>query len=213
MMTTSGGDFLPRIPLVALWDIISIIVIFPFIEKTFSFSYSKEICSAEIGGNIVMCPLCDKKCGYWKLNSTCYSSWVRHPGSGLSCFCSSWFMFYPQMWHLKDGCSWMLTNDFFFSYLTFWKYVFLTAITPVWQCWNGVLCHIYGYMGWVKKNCSLHFVFSKPVHHLVGADRLLLLDYHHFKSLSITVTHSLSFDLLSYWHLTIVLPHQYSRFE
>uniref|UniRef100_A0A671UMC9 Anoctamin n=1 Tax=Sparus aurata TaxID=8175 RepID=A0A671UMC9_SPAAU len=41
--------------------------------------WSKEICSAEIGGKIVMCPLCDKKCGYWKLNSTCNSSWVRHP--------------------------------------------------------------------------------------------------------------------------------------
>lgn len=44
------------------------------------FDFSKEICSDEIGGNIVMCPLCDKKCGYWKLNITCNSSWVRHPG-------------------------------------------------------------------------------------------------------------------------------------
>uniref|UniRef100_A0A8D3AMR7 Anoctamin n=1 Tax=Scophthalmus maximus TaxID=52904 RepID=A0A8D3AMR7_SCOMX len=36
--------------------------------------WSKEICG-EIGGKIVMCPLCDKKCGYWKLNTTCNSSW------------------------------------------------------------------------------------------------------------------------------------------
>lgn len=42
------------------------------------FSDSKEICNETIGGNIVMCPLCDKKCGYWKLSSTCNSSWVRH---------------------------------------------------------------------------------------------------------------------------------------
>uniref|UniRef100_A0A673C9H6 Anoctamin n=1 Tax=Sphaeramia orbicularis TaxID=375764 RepID=A0A673C9H6_9TELE len=39
--------------------------------------WSKEICREDIGGKIVMCPLCDKKCGYWKLNSTCNSSWVR----------------------------------------------------------------------------------------------------------------------------------------
>lgn len=25
-----------------------------------------------------MCPLCDKKCGYWKLITTCNSSWVRY---------------------------------------------------------------------------------------------------------------------------------------
>uniref|UniRef100_A0A8B9KH71 Anoctamin n=1 Tax=Astyanax mexicanus TaxID=7994 RepID=A0A8B9KH71_ASTMX len=37
---------------------------------------SKEICDPTIGGKIVMCPLCDKKCSYWKLNSTCLSSWV-----------------------------------------------------------------------------------------------------------------------------------------
>uniref|UniRef100_A0A8C1W4D1 Anoctamin n=1 Tax=Cyprinus carpio TaxID=7962 RepID=A0A8C1W4D1_CYPCA len=38
--------------------------------------WSKEICNETIGGQIVMCPLCDKKCGYWKLNTTCSSSWV-----------------------------------------------------------------------------------------------------------------------------------------
>uniref|UniRef100_A0A8C2KVE6 Anoctamin n=1 Tax=Cyprinus carpio TaxID=7962 RepID=A0A8C2KVE6_CYPCA len=40
---------------------------------------SKEICDPEIGGMIVMCPLCDKKCSYWKLNSTCLSSWEMEP--------------------------------------------------------------------------------------------------------------------------------------
>lgn len=38
---------------------------------------SKEICDAAIGGSILMCPLCDKKCTFWKLNSTCLSSWVN----------------------------------------------------------------------------------------------------------------------------------------
>uniref|UniRef100_A0A7N6BRG6 Anoctamin n=1 Tax=Anabas testudineus TaxID=64144 RepID=A0A7N6BRG6_ANATE len=39
---------------------------------------SKEICDAEIGGSILMCPLCDKKCTFWTLNSTCLSSWVKY---------------------------------------------------------------------------------------------------------------------------------------
>ncbi|MGH0162206.1 UNVERIFIED_CONTAM: hypothetical protein FKN15_066066 [Acipenser sinensis] len=38
--------------------------------------WSQEICSVDIGGEIVMCPLCDRKCGYWKLNTTCEFSFV-----------------------------------------------------------------------------------------------------------------------------------------
>lgn len=49
----------------------------PTFKKFSFFSLSKEICDANIGGNIVMCPLCDKKCPFWKLNSTCLSSWVK----------------------------------------------------------------------------------------------------------------------------------------
>lgn len=37
---------------------------------------SKEVCSPDIGGNIVMCPQCDRECNYWKLNSTCEASKV-----------------------------------------------------------------------------------------------------------------------------------------
>uniref|UniRef100_A0A4W5KDM0 Anoctamin n=1 Tax=Hucho hucho TaxID=62062 RepID=A0A4W5KDM0_9TELE len=51
-----------------------------FLYGLFTFDdnvWSKEICSEEIGGNIIMCPLCDKTCGYWKLNSTCNSSWME----------------------------------------------------------------------------------------------------------------------------------------
>lgn len=80
-------------------------VIVLFCGKLLLFHCSKEICSEEVGGNIVMCPLCDKKCGYWKLNSTCNSSWVRHPG-----FMTEWFLVIMNcslynMWHLKGGCS------------------------------------------------------------------------------------------------------------
>lgn len=37
---------------------------------------SKEVCDPEIGGNIVMCPQCDKFCNYWRLNTTCEASKV-----------------------------------------------------------------------------------------------------------------------------------------
>uniref|UniRef100_A0A665X1A5 Anoctamin n=1 Tax=Echeneis naucrates TaxID=173247 RepID=A0A665X1A5_ECHNA len=34
-------------------------------------TWSKEVCDPQIGGNIVMCPQCDKFCKYWRLNTTC----------------------------------------------------------------------------------------------------------------------------------------------
>ncbi|KAL4658469.1 anoctamin-6 isoform X1 [Arapaima gigas] len=37
-------------------------------------TWSKEVCDPMIGGNIVMCPQCDRECTYWRLNSTCDSS-------------------------------------------------------------------------------------------------------------------------------------------
>nr|XP_014352836.1 PREDICTED: anoctamin-6 [Latimeria chalumnae] len=33
-----------------------------------------EVCDPNIGGNIIMCPQCDKLCNYWRLNITCESS-------------------------------------------------------------------------------------------------------------------------------------------
>lgn len=41
------------------------------------FVLSKEICDPAIGGEIIMCPLCDRECEYWRLNTTCESSEVR----------------------------------------------------------------------------------------------------------------------------------------
>ncbi|CAK6449283.1 unnamed protein product [Pipistrellus nathusii] len=39
---------------------------------------SVEVCDPEIGGQIIMCPLCDLLCDFWRLNSTCLSSKVSH---------------------------------------------------------------------------------------------------------------------------------------
>ncbi|KAF7662038.1 hypothetical protein LDENG_00247170, partial [Lucifuga dentata] len=37
-------------------------------------TWSKEVCDPNIGGQIVMCPQCDRECTYWRLNSTCEAS-------------------------------------------------------------------------------------------------------------------------------------------
>uniref|UniRef100_A0AAZ3R5R7 Anoctamin n=1 Tax=Oncorhynchus tshawytscha TaxID=74940 RepID=A0AAZ3R5R7_ONCTS len=66
-----------------------------FLYGLFTFDdnvWSKEICSEEIGGNIIMCPLCDKKCGYWKLNSTCNSSWEMEPYLPITSQCARTFL-------------------------------------------------------------------------------------------------------------------------
>lgn len=73
MTTTSGGEAHQNQPVLLMLET-------PLFTKPFEPPFSKEICNETIGGNIVMCPLCDKKCGYWKLNTTCNSSWVRCSG-------------------------------------------------------------------------------------------------------------------------------------
>ncbi|XP_053800352.1 anoctamin-5 isoform X7 [Vidua chalybeata] len=40
---------------------------------------SKEICDPAIGGEIIMCPLCDRDCEYWRLNTTCEASQEMEP--------------------------------------------------------------------------------------------------------------------------------------
>uniref|UniRef100_A0A8B9Q295 Anoctamin n=1 Tax=Apteryx owenii TaxID=8824 RepID=A0A8B9Q295_APTOW len=37
-------------------------------------TWSQEVCDPNIGGNIIMCPQCDKACTYWNLTITCESS-------------------------------------------------------------------------------------------------------------------------------------------
>ncbi|XP_014377322.1 anoctamin-6 isoform X1 [Alligator sinensis] len=37
-------------------------------------TWSQEVCDPNIGGNIIMCPQCDRECTYWNLTITCESS-------------------------------------------------------------------------------------------------------------------------------------------
>ncbi|KAM4572668.1 anoctamin-5 isoform 5-T5 [Odontesthes bonariensis] len=70
--------------------------------------WSKEICSEEIGGNTVMCPLCDKKCGFWKLNSTCNSSWQSHLFDNVATvffaiFMGIWVTLFLEFWKRRQA--------------------------------------------------------------------------------------------------------------
>ncbi|XP_034047488.1 anoctamin-5b isoform X2 [Thalassophryne amazonica] len=69
---------------------------------------SKEICDVAIGGSIVMCPLCDKKCTFWKLNSTCLSSWQSHlfDNEGtvfFAIFMGIWVTLFLEFWKRRQA--------------------------------------------------------------------------------------------------------------
>ncbi|XP_034535672.1 anoctamin-5b isoform X2 [Notolabrus celidotus] len=69
---------------------------------------SKEICDPEIGGSIVMCPLCDKKCPFWQLNSTCLSSWQSHlfDNEGtvfFAIFMGIWVTLFLEFWKRRQA--------------------------------------------------------------------------------------------------------------
>ncbi|XP_038139835.1 anoctamin-5-like isoform X1 [Cyprinodon tularosa] len=69
---------------------------------------SAEICDPEIGGSILMCPLCDKKCPFWKLNTTCLSSWQSHlfDNEGtifFAIFMGIWVTLFLEFWKRRQA--------------------------------------------------------------------------------------------------------------
>lgn len=70
--------------------------------------WSKDICNETIGGNIVMCPLCDKKCGYWKLSKICNSSWQSHLFDNVgtvffAIFMGIWVTLFLEFWKRRQA--------------------------------------------------------------------------------------------------------------
>lgn len=151
MRTTSGGEVDQNQPILLFLDVL-------LFTKPFEFPFSREICSDDIGGNIVMCPLCDRKCGYWKLNTTCNSSWVRHSLITDLKFCALNYL------ALDVICC----HDFYLNLPP-------TAIAPFWQCGNCVFCHFHGDLGWVKcwVKFLLCFCISNPARPLAAANEPL----------------------------------------
>ncbi|XP_073724451.1 anoctamin-5 isoform X2 [Misgurnus anguillicaudatus] len=71
-------------------------------------AWSREICNETIGGQIIMCPLCDQKCGYWKLNSTCSSSWQSYMFDNtatvfFAIFMGIWVTLFLEFWKRRQA--------------------------------------------------------------------------------------------------------------
>ncbi|XP_066493211.1 anoctamin-5 isoform X2 [Tiliqua scincoides] len=69
---------------------------------------SKEICDPNIGGEIIMCPLCDKKCDYWKLSSTCEPSQYSHLFDNVATlffaiFMGIWVTLFLEFWKRRQA--------------------------------------------------------------------------------------------------------------
>uniref|UniRef100_A0A8C1GUU7 Anoctamin n=1 Tax=Cyprinus carpio TaxID=7962 RepID=A0A8C1GUU7_CYPCA len=68
-----------------------------------SSTWSKEVCDPQIGGEIIMCPQCDKICPYWRLNSTCESSkrlciFDNYGTLVFAIFMSVWVTLFLEFW-------------------------------------------------------------------------------------------------------------------
>ncbi|XP_057551874.1 anoctamin-5 [Hippopotamus amphibius kiboko] len=71
-------------------------------------SSSTEICDPEIGGQIIMCPLCDVLCDYWRLNSTCLASKFSHLFDNESTvffaiFMGVWVTLFLEFWKQRQA--------------------------------------------------------------------------------------------------------------
>ncbi|XP_059875670.1 anoctamin-5 [Delphinus delphis] len=71
-------------------------------------SSSTEICDPEIGGQIIMCPLCDVMCDYWRLNSTCWASKFSHLFDNESTvffaiFMGIWVTLFLEFWKQRQA--------------------------------------------------------------------------------------------------------------
>ncbi|NXO00769.1 ANO5 protein, partial [Rhinopomastus cyanomelas] len=69
---------------------------------------SKEICDPAIGGEIIMCPLCDVECEYWRLNTTCASSEYSHLFDNVATlffaiFMGIWVTLFLEFWKRRQA--------------------------------------------------------------------------------------------------------------
>ncbi|XP_069596032.1 anoctamin-5 isoform X1 [Ranitomeya imitator] len=69
---------------------------------------SKEICDKDIGGQIIMCPLCDQRCEFWRLNSTCEPSQYSHLFDNVATlffaiFMGIWVTLFLEFWKRRQA--------------------------------------------------------------------------------------------------------------
>ncbi|NWZ40175.1 ANO6 protein, partial [Brachypodius atriceps] len=71
-------------------------------------TWSQEVCDPNIGGNIIMCPQCDKVCTYWNLNITCESSkklciFDSYGTLVFAVFMGIWVTFFLEFWKRRQA--------------------------------------------------------------------------------------------------------------
>ncbi|KAF4802555.1 Anoctamin-6 [Turdus rufiventris] len=69
---------------------------------------SQEVCDPNIGGNIIMCPQCDKVCTYWNLTITCESSkklciFDSYGTLVFAVFMGIWVTFFLEFWKRRQA--------------------------------------------------------------------------------------------------------------
>ncbi|XP_073460125.1 anoctamin-5 isoform X2 [Aquarana catesbeiana] len=69
---------------------------------------SKEICDNTIGGQIIMCPLCDQRCEFWRLNTTCEPSQYSHLFDNVATlffaiFMGIWVTLFLEFWKRRQA--------------------------------------------------------------------------------------------------------------
>ncbi|XP_021023852.2 anoctamin-5 isoform X1 [Mus caroli] len=69
---------------------------------------STEICDPDIGGQMIMCPLCDEVCDYWRLNTTCLHSKFSHLFDNESTvffalFMGIWVTLFLEFWKQRQA--------------------------------------------------------------------------------------------------------------
>ncbi|XP_022244293.1 anoctamin-4-like [Limulus polyphemus] len=68
----------------------------------------QEICDEKISGNIIMCPLCNKHCGFWHLKDMCIYSMITHafdnPATvSFAVLMSFWASIFIALWKRKQA--------------------------------------------------------------------------------------------------------------
>ncbi|XP_060596933.1 anoctamin-4-like isoform X3 [Ruditapes philippinarum] len=69
---------------------------------------SNEICDVNKAGNFTMCPLCDNRCTYWRLQESCSYSRATYlfdnPATvAFACFMALWASFFHDFWKRKQN--------------------------------------------------------------------------------------------------------------
>ncbi|XP_075910163.1 anoctamin-5-like [Petromyzon marinus] len=69
---------------------------------------SGEICNNTIGGSLVMCPQCDQKCTFWRLNDTCETAKTSHMYENpvtifFAVFMGLWATVFLEFWKRRQA--------------------------------------------------------------------------------------------------------------